>query len=573
MHEVLNQSPPLENVNLFTSHRALVEALHREGGGWAEGEVAAFGEIAGRRETLAWGVQANAYPPVLRSHDRTGQRLDEVEFHPAWHALLQLGVRQGVHCLPWRAPHQGRAGAHVARAAKFFLLAQVEAGVGCPLSMTYSAVAALATDAELAAEWVPRLTSTTYDPRQRPARDKGGALCGMAMTEKQGGSDVRANTTRAHPAGAAGEYELTGHKWFCSAPMCDAFLVLAQTDAGLTCFLLPRFTPDGARNRIHLQRLKDKLGNRSNASSEIELEAAWGRRLGAEGRGVQTILEMVNHTRLDCAIGSAALMRQAVAQAIHHARHRHAFGRALVDQPLMANVLADLALESEAATVAVMRLARAYDDADLPLRRLATAVLKYWITKRAAPVAAEALECLGGNGYVEEWGMARLYREAPLNSIWEGSGNVQCLDVLRAIARSPESLAALFAEIALAHGADRRLDQRLERLRCDLGDVRTGDPHGGRADLEPAGRRLVEELAIALQASLLLRHAPTAIADAWCTSRLDRAGGLAFGTLPAGLDHAAILERHAPDVTPHPLPAPSPAAARIDRLPTTPGGR
>jgi putative acyl-CoA dehydrogenase len=552
MHEVFNQSPPLEDINLLTSHRALAEALRREGAGWAEGEVGAFGALAGRRETIAWGFQANGSPPQLRTHDRSGRRIDEVEFHPAWHALLGLGVEHGLHCLPWRAPHQGRPGAHVARAAKFFLLAQVEAGVGCPLSMTYSAVAALAGEPELAAEWLPRLTSTAYDPRLVPADGKAGALCGMAMTEKQGGSDVRANTTRALPAGAAGEYQLTGHKWFCSAPMCDAFLVLAQAADGLTCFLMPRFTPDGARNHIHLQRLKDKLGNRSNASSEIELDGAWARRVGAEGRGVQTILQMVNHTRLDCALGSAAQMRQAVAQAIHHARHRRAFGRLLADQALMANVLADLAVESEAATAAALRLARAYDEGDLPLRRLATAVLKYWISKRAAPLVAEALECLGGNGYVEEWGMARLYREAPLNAIWEGSGNVQCLDVLRAVERSPESLDALLAEIEAARGADRRLDAWTERLRRDLGE---------RGPWEPAARRLVEGLATALQASLLVRHAPAAVADAYCASRLGERG-LAFGTLPPGLDYAAIVERHAPDAAADPpLPAASAAGS------------
>jgi putative acyl-CoA dehydrogenase len=545
-HAVFNQPPPLEDVNLFSSHPALVEALRREGAAWAEPEVLAFGETAGRRETIAWGFQANAFPPALRTHDRTGRRIDEVEFHPAWHALLALGVEHGLHALPWQQPCRGRPGAHVARAAKFLLLAQIEAGVGCPLSMTYSAVAALAAEPELAGEWIPRLTAGAYDPRLVPVHQKTGALCGMAMTEKQGGSDVRANTTWARPAGAAGEYEITGHKWFCSAPMCDAFLILAQAPGGLTCFLLPRFTPAGERNRFHLQRLKDKLGNRSNASSEVELAAAWARRVGAEGRGVATILEMVNHTRLDCVLGSAALMRQAVAQAIHYARHRSAFSRLLHAQPLMTNVLADLGVESEAATAAAMRLARAYDTESADggrrepaFRRLATAVLKYWICKRAAPLAAEALECLGGNGYVEEWGMARLLREAPLNSIWEGSGNVQCLDVLRAIGRSPESLAALLGEIELARGADRRLDAWLDRLRREL------SPRGGMEAVEPLARRLVEGLAIALQASLLVRHAPAAVADAYCASRLgDR--GLAFGTLPAGLDLAAIVERHAP---------------------------
>jgi len=564
-HAVFNQPPPLEDVNLFSSHRALVEGLRREGAAWAEEEVRAFGELAGRRETIAWGFQANAFPPVLRTHDRGGRRIDEVDFHPSWHALLRLGVEHGLHALPWSRPHRGRPGAQVARAAKFLMLAQVEAGVGCPLSMTYSAVPALAAEPELAAEWIPQLTAAAYDPRLVPASEKAGALCGMAMTEKQGSSDVRANTTWARPAGAGCAYEITGHKWFCSAPMCDAFLVLAQAPGGLTCFLLPRFTPDGERNRFHLQRLKDKLGNRSNASSEVKLAAAWARRVGDEGRGVATIIEMVNHTRLDCVLGSAALMRQAVAQAIHYARHRSAFGRRLHAQPLMANVLADLAIESEAATVATLRLAPAYDaaagapdagnpnagnpdDGDPALRRLATAVLKYWICKRAVPVAAEALECLGGNGYVEEWGMARLLREAPLNSIWEGSGNVQCLDVLRAIGRSPASLAALLAEIELARGADRRLDAWMDRLRDELAPL-GGAPAAAALDrAEPLARRLVEGLATALQASLLVRHSPAAVADAFCAGRLDE-HGLAFGALPAGLDVAAIAaiqERHAP---------------------------
>jgi putative acyl-CoA dehydrogenase len=530
-HTVLNQPPPFGGVNLFAADRALGEALRREGAAWAEDRARAFGEIVGRPDTIAWGFQANEHPPVLCTHDRAGHRIDEVEFHPAWHELMRLGVGHGLHALPWKEP---RPGAHVARAALFRLLAEVEAGAGCPLSMTYSAVPALRQEPGLAALWEPRVTSLAYDPRLVPSGEKAGALCGMAMTEKQGGSDVRANTTEARPLGG-GEYELTGHKWFCSAPMCDAFLVLAQAPGGLSCFLLPRFTPDGERNRIHLQRLKDKLGNRSNASSEIELHAAWARLVGEEGRGVPTILEMVNHTRLDCVIGSAASLRMGTARAIHHARHRRAFGKLLVDQPLMRNVLADLSVESEAATAAMMRLARAYDtEAETPFRRLATAVLKYWTCKRAPFHAAEALECLGGNGYVEEWGMARLYREAPLNSIWEGSGNVQCLDVLRAVQKSPESLAALFAEIDEARGADARLDAAAAALKKDLGEP---------GDLETQARRLVERLALALQGSLLVRHSPAPVADAFCATRLGGDGGRAFGTLPAGTDFAGILER------------------------------
>ncbi len=540
-HTVFNQPPPLEDYNIFTSDRALVEALRREGADWAEERARAFGEIAGRPETIAWGFQANEHRPILRSHDRGGHRIDEVEFHPAWHALLGLGVAHGLHALPWREP---RRGAHVARAALFATLAQVEAGVGCPLSMTYSVVPALRAEPEVAAEWEPRFTSFSYEPRLIPAGEKPGAICGMAMTEKQGGSDVRANATRAVPipGGSGAEYEITGHKWFCSAPMSDAFLILAQAPGGLTCFLLPRFTPDGARNRIHLQRLKDKLGNRSNASSEIELRAAWARRIGEEGRGVPTILEMVVHTRLDCVIGSTALLRQGTAQAIHHARHRQTFGRTLHEHPLMRNVLADLAIESEAATVAMMRLARAFDEADSgnpaaqPFKRLATAVLKYWICKRAPVHAAEALECLGGNGYVEEWPLARLYREAPLNSIWEGSGNIQCLDVLRAIQKTPESLAALFAEIDEARGGDHRLDLFVASLREDFARL---DP----AEAETRARHWVERLALALQGALIVRYAPPAVSDAFCASRLAGEGGRAFGTLPAGVDMEAILAR------------------------------
>jgi putative acyl-CoA dehydrogenase len=545
-HEVENQVPPLAPWNVFASDRALVEALRREGAAWAEERASAFGAMVGRPETVAQGALANEHRPVLRTHDRSGRRIDEVDFHPAWHALLGLGVAHGLHALPWREP---RPGANVARAAMFMTLSQVEAGVGCPLSMTFSAVPALRVEPALAAVWEPRLTSSAYDPRPLSAGGKRGALCGMAMTEKQGGSDVRANTTAARSLGTGREYELTGHKWFCSAPMSDAFLVLAQAPGGLTCFLLPRFTADGARNRVEIQRLKDKLGNRSNASSEIELRGAWAERVGPEGRGVQTILEMVNHTRLDCVIGSAALLRAGTAQAIHHARHRRAFGRLLVDQPLMRSVLADLALESEAATAAMMRLARAYDEAAAgdpraaALKRLLTAVLKYWVTKRAAPHAAEALECLGGNGYVEEWPLARIYREAPLNSIWEGSGNVQCLDVLRALQKTPEALDAFLAEVGEARGADRRLDAYLDALANDLAALR-GDPEAA----ESGARHLVERMALAFQGALLARVAPPAVAGAFLAARLAGEGGRAFGALPAGVGAdaiAAIVERHA----------------------------
>src|SRR5215468_3753305 len=420
-HEVFNQPPPLRDYNPFDCDRALGEALEREGAGWARGRAHQIGAIAGG-PAIDWGVQANAFPPVLRTHDRYGHRIDEVEYHPAWHELMRVAVGHGLHALPWREP---RPGAHVARAAMFFVLAQAEAGHGCPISMTYSGVPALRAQPELAREWEPRLTSTQYDARFVPVTQKSGALCGMAMTEKQGGSDVRANTTRAEALGTGGpggEYAVTGHKWFCSAPMCDAFLVLAQTERGLSCFLLPRWVPDGTRKRFYIQRLKEKLGNLSNASSEVEFDGAWARMVGEDGRGVPTIIEMVNHTRLDCVIGAASGMRQAVAQATHHAAHRRAFGKRLVEQPLMQNVLADLCIESEAATTTMMRLARAYDagandEREHLFARLATAVTKYWVCKRWPAHAAEALECLGGNGYVEESLMPRLYREAPLNSI------------------------------------------------------------------------------------------------------------------------------------------------------------
>jgi putative acyl-CoA dehydrogenase len=541
-HDVINQPPPLVGYNLFETDRALVEGLRREGAGWAEEDVSRFGRLLGGPEPMQWAVQANEYPPVLRTHDRWGRRIDEVEYHPAWHSLMRTACAHGVHCGPWREP---RPGAHVARAAKMMLTSENEYGHACPISMTYSVLPALRHQPELAAWWEPRIASLEYDSRFIPAVEKTGVLAGMAMTEKQGGSDVRANTTRAVPAGAAtgpgAEYLITGHKWFCSAPMCDVFLTLAQTDRGLSCFLLPRYTPDGERNRFFIQRLKNKLGNRSNASSEIELDGAWARMVGEEGRGVPTIVEMVNHTRLDCVIGSTAVMRQALVQAIHHARHRAAFGRKLVDQPLMANVLADLAIEVEAAATLTLRLARAYDHSDdkefeSPLRRIATAASKYWVCKRALGVVGEALECHGGAGYVEESPLPRMLREAPLNSIWEGSGNVICLDVLRALAREPRTLEALLAELKLGRGADRRLDAHLDALESDL----------HRSGGESQARRLVEKMALALQASLLVRHAPPFVADAFCASRLAGDTGESYGTLPANTDFGAIIERAFP---------------------------
>jgi putative acyl-CoA dehydrogenase len=506
-----NQVPPLEGHDLFGCNRPLVEALEREGGGWAGERCSSFGRIL-TGEPLEWGRLANENPPKLRTHDRYGERIDEVEFHPAWHDMLRLSLSHGLHSLSWT---EDREGAHVARAALFMLAAQVEAGHGCPVSMTHAAVPALRAAApRLAAEWEPLLTSTVYGE---------GALCGMSMTERQGGSDVRVNTTAARPVGGD-EYLIDGAKWFCSAPMCDVFVVLAQAPGGLSCFLLPR------GEGFHIQRLKDKLGDRSNASSEIELVGARARLVGEEGRGVRTIVEMVVHTRLDCVLGTAAAMRQAVEQATHHAAHRSAFGALLVDQPLMQNVLADLCLESEAATVTAMRLARAYDrratDArEAAFARIATAIAKYWICKRGPGHAAEALECLGGNGYVEESGMPRIYRQQPLQSIWEGSGNVVCLDVLRAIRREPESLEALLDEIALA--GEPALSTTAERAAAE-------------AD-EAGARSAVERLAFALQASLLARHAPAAVADAFRARTSS-----AYGTLPSGVDTGAIVERHRP---------------------------
>jgi putative acyl-CoA dehydrogenase len=535
-HDVDNQAPPLQPRNLFEDDRALQEALEREGAGWARQRLRAAGAFWGGAP-MAWGAQANENPPSLHTHDRYGNRRDEVEFHPAWHELMRAGVEQELHALPWRTD---RPGAHVARAATYVCAVQAEAGFGCPITMTFAAVPALRVQPDLAAEWVPRLTATTYDPELRA--DKPSALCGMAMTEKQGGSDVRANTTRATPAGD-GWWELSGHKWFCSAPMCDLFLVLAQTDDGLSCFALPRVLPDGERNAgFQLQRLKDKLGNRSNASSEVEFRGARARAVGDGGRGVPTIIEMVNHTRLDCVIGTAGGMRAAVANAAWHAAHRSVFGRRLADQPLMVNVLADLAVESEAATAVALRLARAYDEAPGDpgaelFKRVATAVAKYHVCKRAPGHAYEALECLGGNGYVEASGMPRLYREAPLASIWEGSGNVMALDVLRALARSPAALEAFFAEVDEAAGADARLDAYARATRDELVD--------GEA-IEARARRVVERMALCLQGSLLVRYAPAPVADAFCAARLDGDAGLGYGTLPPGVDARAIVERHTP---------------------------
>ncbi|MBA2690749.1 MAG: isovaleryl-CoA dehydrogenase [Burkholderiales bacterium] len=544
-HDVFNQPPPLENYNLFSTDRALREAVDREGAGWACESLTRFGATCGEPHVIALGQQANKYAPLLHTHDRYGRRRDEVEFHPAWHELMTLSCAQGLHCAPWENP---RGGAHAARAAAYLLYSQVENGTQCPLTMTYAAIPVLMKQAQalpmLADAWLPRLTSREYDQRFIPIDRKEGGLIGMGMTEKQGGSDVRANTTRAEPIGARGPgqpYRITGHKWFFSAPMCDAFLLLAKTDAGIGCFFLPRFTPEGELNAVRLQRLKDKLGNKSNASAEVEFDAAIAWLLGEEGRGVATIVEMATYTRLDCAIGTAGLMRQALAQAIHHATYRSAFGRPLIDQPLMQNVLADLAVETEAATALIMRLARTFDAHDdenaALLRRLLTPAVKYWLCKRGPFMAAEAMEVLGGNGYVEESILPRIYRELPLNSIWEGSGNIMCLDVLRAAARDADAYAAYFAELDAARGADARLDAHIAKLRHELAVP---------GEQEALARRLVQALAVALQGALLIQHAPPAVAEAFCASRIEGDWRGAFGTLPPHIDFNAIIERARP---------------------------
>ncbi|MFI1165722.1 acyl-CoA dehydrogenase family protein [Streptomyces sp. NPDC020801] len=540
-HDVTNQAPPLTPYDA-SEDVALLEGLRREGAEWAEEGVRRLGALAGSPEAQEWAELANRHEPELRTHDRYGNRVDEVEFHPGWHHLMRTAVAEGLAGAPWA---DDRPGAHVARTAGGLVWGHTDAGHGCPTSMTYAAVPALRAQPELAAVYEPLLTSRVYEPGLRVPAEKRGLLAGMGMTEKQGGSDVRTNTTTAAPTAEPGVYTLHGHKWFTSAPMCDVFLVLAQAPGGLSCFLVPRVLPDGTRNTFRIQRLKDKLGNRSNASSEPEFDETVAWLVGAEGRGVKTIIEMVNCTRLDCVMMSAALMRKTLVEAGHHVRHRSAFGALLIDQPLMRNVLADLALESEAATTLTLRLAGAADRAvrgdgergnEAAFRRIATAVGKYWVTKRGPAFTAEALECLGGNGYVEESGMPRHYREAPLLSIWEGSGNVNALDVLRALGREPGAAEALFAELALARGADARLDAAVTRIKDGLGEA------------SPVGaRRLVEQMALALQASLLVRHAPPAVADAFCATRLGGDWGHSFGTLPASADLDTILERALPD--------------------------
>jgi putative acyl-CoA dehydrogenase len=521
-HEVFNQVPPLEGFNAFLHDAALVEAMEREGGGWGRDRHIGLGEWVASGRTQELARLANTFTPVLKTFDRVGNRVDEVEFHPAYHELLGKAIAEEVHALPFAEP---RPGAQVVRAGLQFLYNFAEIGVLCPVTMTFAAVPTLRQQPDLAAEWEPKIVSDRYDPRFMPVSKKTGATIGMAMTEKQGGSDVRANTTRAVPVngGKSGEYLLTGHKWFCSAPMCDGFLTLANTEAGLTCFFVPRWTPDGERNVFLIQRLKEKLGNKANASSEVEYRDTWAR-------------------ILDTGISAAGIMRNAVARAVHHASYRTAFQKKLVDQPAMRRVLADLAVESEAATMLAMRVARAFDEsasseAEQAFARIAVAVAKFWLCKRTPALVAEALELHGGNGYVETGEMARLYREAPLNGIWEGSGNVMALDVLRAIGREPGAMEALMGEMQLAAGIDRRFDAHLARIGQRIADKRF---------VEDDSRQIAMELALGLQGSLMLRHAPDYVADTFCATRLEEGNGLAFGLLPDGLDEAAIVDRARP---------------------------
>jgi putative acyl-CoA dehydrogenase len=555
-HEVFNQAAPFGDVNLFRCDPALREAVAREGAGWAAGMLDTLGARLGSSEVLELARVANEFTPRLLNFDRNGKRIDEIEFHPAWHQLMTLLIENGAHSLAWESGH---AGAQVARAAAYLMFGQVENGSQCPVTMTYASVPALRQNASIAARWLPKILSREYDPRSLPVEQKRGALVGMGMTEKQGGTDVRANTTRAAPLDPAqaksrfgeegeGAFVIVGHKWFFSAPQCDAHLVLAQTGAegsadgappGLSCFFVPRYLPDGSRNAIRVQRLKNKLGNRSNASSEVEFHDAIGWMIGKAGRGIPTILEMGSHTRLDCVIGTAGIMRAALCQALHHARGRSAFGRVLAEQPLMQNVLADLALESEAATAFALRLARCYDRQDEPaevlLGRILTPAGKYWLCKRGPGFGAEAMEVMGGNGYVEDGPLARLYREFPVNSIWEGSGNVMCLDLLRAFGKTPDARAALAQELGLAAGRDARYDAWCAALLDSLDSPAAASEFGAR--------RLAEQLVVGVQAGLLLRHAPAQVADAFVASRIAREVGGAYGRLPDGVDAAAILAR------------------------------
>jgi putative acyl-CoA dehydrogenase len=542
-HEVLNMPPHMGNQDLWSGDLPVREALAREGGGWAEGQVAALGKAAGATSTFEKADLANRFDPEIRPFDRYGMRINQVEYHPAYHDLMALAISHEVHNFAWRNPGPG---AHVAHAALTYMFCQPEGGVMCPMAMTYSVIPALRSTPSVETEWLPRLLSTTYDGGDVPVHHKAGATMGMFMTEKQGGSDVRSNTTQAVPCGdrtgIGAEYRLTGHKFFCSAPMSDAFLTLAYSNGGQSCFLVPRWTPDETRNTLSIQRLKNKLGNRSNASSEMEFQDTWGIMVGEEGRGIRTILDMVQGNRYYCAMSSAALMRQALVQALHHTGHRSAFQRKLIDQPLMRNVLADLALETEAAVALTLRVGRAMDEASTnpasaALARIGTAIGKYWVCKRAPGQVLEALECLGGPGYIEDSMMPRLYREAPLNGIWEGSGNVMCLDVLRAMNREPATIPAVLSELAEARGANKLLDSATDTLATELEKP---------AQLENRARSVTELLAITLQAALLVRHSTPAVSDAFCASRLGPRWHGAYGTLPSACDFNAIIDRASP---------------------------
>ena len=541
-HEVINVSSELAGYNMYTQDAALREAVQREGAAWAQADLTRFGQLTGSADYLELGALANRYPPELDTHDRFGHRVDLVRFHPAYHTLMKTAIEEGIHASPWTDPQPG---AHVARAAKFYLQAQVEAGHGCPITMTFAAVPSLLTTPALAQQWVPKITASVYDPRNVPDAAKQGLTIGMAMTEKQGGSDVRANTTRAFPVGASGPgeaYELVGHKFFVSAPMCDAFLVLAQAPGGLSCFLLPRWRPDGSKNPLQVLRLKRKMGNVSNASSETELRGALAWMVGEEGRGVRTIIEMVSMTRFDCMIGSSAGQRAAVSQALHHCSLRSAFGTVLNQQPLMQNVLADLVLESEGSLALTMRMARAMDQRatdphEDQMARLLTAVGKYWICKRTPQHAYEAMECIGGSGVMEDSPFPRLFRESPVNAIWEGSGNVQCLDVLRAMQKTPDVVQAFFQEVARARGGHAQLDRYVADLQRAFTDL---------SELEYRARDLVGRMALAVQAALLVQHAPSVVSDAFCASRLSGGSHHHYGTLPRGVDCAALMARATP---------------------------
>ncbi|WP_108445467.1 acyl-CoA dehydrogenase family protein [Halomonas denitrificans] len=536
-HVVTNQPAPPGARDLLAEDAPLGEALAREAPAWVTRRLAPLGREAGSTEVQALGEAANRHPPELRLFDRHGRRLDEVHYHPAYHALMHLAIDHGWHAVAWQ--EEGRGG-HQAHVAALYLLTQAEPGFCCPITMTHAALPALRQASAVEARWAPGLLAWDYDPRVRPASEKHGLTIGMAMTEKQGGSDVRTNTTRAERLSGDG-WRLTGHKWFCSAPMSDAFLTLAQTDEGLSCFLVPRFTPDGERNAIELQRLKEKCGNRANASAEIEYRGAWAEAIGEPGRGIATILAMVQQTRLDAATAPVGMMRQALVEAWRHVRERHAFGRALAEQPLMRVLLADMAMEVEAGLALSLRAARAFDGAargetsEAALARLLPTLAKYWHNKRTPAFMAEAMECLGGIGYVEETPLARLYREAPVNSIWEGSGNVICLDLLRVLARHPASLAAVREEVNAARGRQTDLDRAWSGLEAELG--------AAPATLEPRARWLAQRLAQCLQGALLLRHGPPAVAETFCRSRLGGEAGPAYGVLPGDAPLAALLAR------------------------------